>query len=1155
MTKVHAFYGFKGGTGRSLVMAHVASMLAAEGKKVLMIDADLEAPGLGDFFDEFGRTTFEEWRGMNGLMDLLRSLAGEEERGLLTDDRNLAASIEHRMLGEKGLLRPSGQGLLQIELGRAGGGEAAGPPVSLLGPGNHSALSSLGAQRYVANFLDFDWNAFLRQDGSRLLRALGMFWRDGPHGFDHVLIDARTGYNLASIVLIQHWATHLVGVSTWGWQSIDGMARMLPVARRVQWRDEPIPTFLVMNKTSLSDSRRPSLDIVRNDLLPRYFGEGVDGIQRIELPYAHQLQTDDRLAWTALDRDQYNEARHRLLQRRSTEREYRDLMELSEEAIVAFCDGIARLYACLTERTGDFDAQPIFKKLFKKAFNVQAGGKEDGAKDGSMTLEDALDRVRSWLLAEEIARRDEQIPDGVVESFRSRSKEERALWRAALLDLVMEVGRSRDGRSVVSNSLLEELQKQFALDLDPTSATEYIAAAIKAPPTEVPGATQSHLSDAVVLAIRALCKDPLSDEAEKQIEALAEQASGAYYAETVSLLLRRYRAAFARDGDVGDASSALRVVAADIARAVRERRPSLPTDSASLVRWNLLDLITPLALRIGKVWYAAGRTPDRATSRELSNLADVLIGHLSDAVFTESFEKLASSSETLDVIDARDQWRWYVEGAVRLRRLAGCTTGGLEPNEAAALRRAAALPDLDTCAKWDWSRRENVVTVIDTGAVQAAVCSLYLGSGVRAESARVIEIASVLGRRVLSNRMTVLESPGGVPNSHLARTWAVLLRRLFVLAGPSGDARLDLHAARRAVRLLATNGVKQDESSVIDAAEWGMVVVHDLGQGLSPAWSEASSDDASASATDGAESKAWAGMVHLCDEGKYLEAAALFEQHLPGFPDVPVPDTKASWTSLAALSFCHVALTELGRRDAASTILRRATQAAAAEAPGLGFQQDGRLGSMVLGQVKMLTRLGADKAALDVLDELDMLDTACLAARGRLAVARLYRALLSGVGPDFDLRAAVEASLAAVLRRLPAGPDRLAADAADVDWHGTGLFFGGATDLHLDIRLAGTFVPAMELSLRWRPDEARALLSRWARLTERQTPGDIIRTGDLNRSHSAALIAAFRAELEPREARRMHVEEALRRRQADLDANGPERGSAYERVFTLCGIG
>ncbi|MFA7257463.1 MAG: hypothetical protein WC047_07825 [Kiritimatiellales bacterium] len=47
------FYSYKGGVGRSMALSNIAAQLAYQGRNVLMIDFDLEAPGL-DSFKEFG---------------------------------------------------------------------------------------------------------------------------------------------------------------------------------------------------------------------------------------------------------------------------------------------------------------------------------------------------------------------------------------------------------------------------------------------------------------------------------------------------------------------------------------------------------------------------------------------------------------------------------------------------------------------------------------------------------------------------------------------------------------------------------------------------------------------------------------------------------------------------------------------------------------------------------------------------------------------------------------------------------------------------------------------------------------------------------------------------------------------------------------------
>ncbi len=43
---VITFYSFKGGVGRTMALVNVAAELVRRGRKVLVVDFDLEAPGL-----------------------------------------------------------------------------------------------------------------------------------------------------------------------------------------------------------------------------------------------------------------------------------------------------------------------------------------------------------------------------------------------------------------------------------------------------------------------------------------------------------------------------------------------------------------------------------------------------------------------------------------------------------------------------------------------------------------------------------------------------------------------------------------------------------------------------------------------------------------------------------------------------------------------------------------------------------------------------------------------------------------------------------------------------------------------------------------------------------------------------------------------------
>src|SRR5215211_3783158 len=64
------FYSFKGGVGRSMALANIARQFQLRGLNVVMVDWDLEAPGLETFFSAES-AQLRSWKDQVGLMDLL----------------------------------------------------------------------------------------------------------------------------------------------------------------------------------------------------------------------------------------------------------------------------------------------------------------------------------------------------------------------------------------------------------------------------------------------------------------------------------------------------------------------------------------------------------------------------------------------------------------------------------------------------------------------------------------------------------------------------------------------------------------------------------------------------------------------------------------------------------------------------------------------------------------------------------------------------------------------------------------------------------------------------------------------------------------------------------------------------------------------------
>ena len=149
---VTTFYSFKGGVGRTMALVNVAVDLARQGRRVLAVDFDLEAPGLDTF-------------------DLPRPRAPSP--GII-DFVNAFLATGHA---------PNVEDYLFESLGVANG------------DGNLWIMPS-GAHQdsYAANFAQIDWGTLYdKHDGYLLFEDVKEQWRSCIQP-DYVLIDSRTGH-------------------------------------------------------------------------------------------------------------------------------------------------------------------------------------------------------------------------------------------------------------------------------------------------------------------------------------------------------------------------------------------------------------------------------------------------------------------------------------------------------------------------------------------------------------------------------------------------------------------------------------------------------------------------------------------------------------------------------------------------------------------------------------------------------------------------------------------------------------------------------------------------------------------------------------------------------------------------------------------------
>ena len=187
--RVSTFYSYKGGVGRTFLLANVAWLLARWGKRVLCVDFDLEAPGIKQYFSPNAAPA------QGGVVDLLESCG----QGQVPDCLPWLETIP-------GPWRPPGC-------------------LHLLGTGNTRD------ERYISRVQSLRIEDLSRNGLNARLEDVRAKW---VADYDHVLVDSRTGITdiggicaaqLPDLLILVFNATH---------QSFEGALRVEKLAREVR---------------------------------------------------------------------------------------------------------------------------------------------------------------------------------------------------------------------------------------------------------------------------------------------------------------------------------------------------------------------------------------------------------------------------------------------------------------------------------------------------------------------------------------------------------------------------------------------------------------------------------------------------------------------------------------------------------------------------------------------------------------------------------------------------------------------------------------------------------------------------------------------------------------------------------------------------------
>lgn len=280
--KIVTFYSYKGGTGRTMALANVGWILAAGGHRVLLVDWDLEAPGLHRYLHPL--LVDPELRSSNGLINMVQAYV----RTVLSpqappvragaDGGSPARPAATAVAEDDGWLRAAADptpytiGLL-LEL-------PSGGRLDFLPAGRQSAA-------YSAAVTSFNWHSFYdRHGGGHFLQALR---EEMVSSYDYVLIDSRTGVSDTSGICTILLPDILVDCFTMSVQSISGGVDAAAAVRRTAPRPIkvlPVPMRVEEAETERLEAGRDFsraefdafLDWVPEEERSRYWGE-------IEIPY------------------------------------------------------------------------------------------------------------------------------------------------------------------------------------------------------------------------------------------------------------------------------------------------------------------------------------------------------------------------------------------------------------------------------------------------------------------------------------------------------------------------------------------------------------------------------------------------------------------------------------------------------------------------------------------------------------------------------------------------------------------------------------------------------------------------------------------------------------------------------------------------------
>jgi tetratricopeptide (TPR) repeat protein len=236
--KTITFYSYKGGVGRSMAVVNIGCLMAKKGLKVLMLDWDLEAPGLDTFFTK----SLDKQK--EGLLDFMTKAntyefeknAGESEYETFLNE-NLSNYIQTNVSPDQ----------------------------------SNITLDFITAGKFDVNYSErlntIDWLKFYEKEPA-FFRTFAQFLEKQ---YDYILIDARTGLADTSGICTMLMPQILITVFSLNKQNIEGVIKVAKQCLEYRFDSNDVRNLTILPLPSRIDNDSSSQVIYWQDVYTKEF--------------------------------------------------------------------------------------------------------------------------------------------------------------------------------------------------------------------------------------------------------------------------------------------------------------------------------------------------------------------------------------------------------------------------------------------------------------------------------------------------------------------------------------------------------------------------------------------------------------------------------------------------------------------------------------------------------------------------------------------------------------------------------------------------------------------------------------------------------------------------------------------------------------------